>query len=601
MPNQINRQDGATAGRAATIQLSAKKGSRLVPLLLLAAALVVFISDHIQNISGSELGSVLGSQLPVADKIATTLRSLTISFFQVFSTSFWSVLTGTLTTIGVLSLYALVPGIAGLIYRRSFWRYFLAGFVALYAVGALLGPKTTGVSGLIQRLQAETAVPAAATSLPAANPAEETATASAPTAAPPDAGVTKSNSPEKTTQGMESVVFFVVSQLVLVLLAFRLHRHTSSVGVMHPMYYNALLALVLGAIAYACYGRIGPDGLWKALLPSDFYRWEFMLLMLPAIYMLLRRRLVWPSQDPKNIVVCLDGTNNTPGQRELGRISQTNVLKLFDMLKQDRQEGAKLTAHVPENGQFDATLTKRYGTKQIAFYYSGVGNAIENSPILDALGLATGLGADSIVDRAYLDIMRVYRPGDRIYLFGFSRGAAIARLLARTIDQQGAPRRIWSLRLFGRHWPIWKSESKQHNVPIAVLGCWDTVGAFGVAKTIAGIDFGKLNAFKDLSIPDNVQQAYHLSGTRRAAGFVYTDVDGPRPADTGAHRRGLVQRRSFQRRRQLGDRQAFRRHTRLHALESEQRLHHGCGRRAGKRGMGAVSQRRQRPHIPGPA
>ena len=235
-----------------------------------------------------------------------------------------------------------------------------------------------------------------------------------------------------------------------------------------------------------------------------------MLFMLPAIYMLLRRRLAWPSTDAKNIVVCLDGTNNTPGQTDLGRVAQTNVLKLFDMLKQDRQPGAVLNALIPTKGQFDATLTKRYGNKQIAFYYSGVGNSIENSPILDGLGLATGLGADSIVDRAYLDIMRVYRPGDRIFIFGFSRGAAIARLLARCIDQKGAPRKIWSLRLFGRHWTIWSSDKKQHDVPIAVLGCWDTVGAFGVAKKIAGIDFGKVNAFKDLSIPDNVKQAYHL-------------------------------------------------------------------------------------------
>ena len=118
--------------------------------------------------------------------------------------------------------------------------------------------------------------------------------------------------------------------------------------------------------------------------------------------------------------------------------------------------------------------------------------------------------------RAYLDIMRVYRPGDgqrpgdRIFIFGFSRGAAIARLLARTIDQKGAPKKLWSLRLLGRHWTIWKSDNKQHDVPIAVLGCWDTVGAFGVAKKIAGIDFGRVNAFKDLSIPDNVKQAYHL-------------------------------------------------------------------------------------------
>ncbi len=43
-----------------------------------------------------------------------------------------------------------------------------------------------------------------------------------------------------------------------------------------------------------------------------------------------------------------------------------------------------------------------------------------------------------------------------------------------------------------------------------MLGCWDTVGSFGVAKTIAGINFQQLNMFKDLTIPDNVAQAYHM-------------------------------------------------------------------------------------------
>lgn len=469
MPDQTARQDGAAAGRAAAVQLVMKKGSRMIPLLLLAAMTILFISDHQKGMSGPEVATILASKLPAQEKALGLAKEATLAFFSAFSGNFRSLAKGTAVTVGVISLYALLPGIAGLIYRRSFWRYFLAGFVILYAVASVFSTKGRGVLGLIGGVETTEA-----------------------------------------TTGMEGVVFFVISQLVLLLLAFRLYRHASSVGTIPPALYNATLAIVLGLVAYACYYKIGPDGVWDALLPGTFDRWEFMLLMLPAIYLLLQRRLSWPGTERKNIVVCLDGTNNTPGQKELGRTSQTNVLKLFDMLKQDRPQGTVMNALIPAKGQYDATLTKRYGDKQIAFYYSGVGNSIENSPILDGLGLATGLGADGIVDRSYLDIMRVYRPGDRIFIFGFSRGAAIARLLARAIDQKGAPRKLWSLRLFGRHWTIWKSDSKAHQVPIAVLGCWDTVGAFGVAKTIAGIDFGRVNAFKDLSIPDNVQQTYHL-------------------------------------------------------------------------------------------
>jgi len=128
---------------------------------------------------------------------------------------------------------------------------------------------------------------------------------------------------------------------------------------------------------------------------------------------------------------------------------------------------------------------------------------------LQVLGLAMGAGAGDVVERAYLDLVRVYQKGDRVVIVGFSRGAAIARLLARAIDQRGAPRSVWTIKLLGKHRTIWASRSKQP-VAIDVLGCWDTVGSFGIAKTIAGINFQQLNMGKDLSVPENVQQAYHM-------------------------------------------------------------------------------------------
>ena len=63
-------------------------------------------------------------------------------------------------------------------------------------------------------------------------------------------------------------------------------------------------------------------------------------------------------------------------------------------------------------------------------------------------------------------------------------------------------------------------------MPINVLGCWDTVGAFGIAKNIMGIPFQQINLLKDLTIPDSVKRAYHmvaLDETRDA--FVPTLMD----------------------------------------------------------------------------
>ncbi len=371
------------------------------------------------------------------------------------------------TAIGLAALYSIVPGIAGAIYRRSFWTWFGLSFVALLAITSI------GTSLAHFKSKDEAAVHEIA----------------------------------------GSVFVLLLSQIVVLLLSHRLRRHTSKpsalAALIPPWIYNKLLTVALFAVAIGI-GWFGwGDWIWP-LIPGGFetlYKWNFILLGLPLIYTLFKATATWSGTARKNIVVCLDGTNNTPDQLEFGQVAQTNVFKLFRALKADQAPAA--------DPAFDANICKRYKDKQIAFYYVGVGNSSDNSGIGQVLGQATGLGASGVVDRAYLDIMKVYRPeaGDRIFIFGFSRGAAIARLLARAIHQRGAPRSAWTLRLFGRHWTVWQSRSgkgKTTPVPIAVLGCWDTVGAFGVAKTIAGINFQKIDLFKDLSVPDNVEQAYHL-------------------------------------------------------------------------------------------
>ena len=247
-------------------------------------------------------------------------------------------------------------------------------------------------------------------------------------------------------------------------------------------------------------------GVFTSGISGWIFKWEVILIGLPLIYSLLRNSAAWTERKRKNIVICLDGTSNTPDMVEKGFAATTNVFKLFRMLKADSNG-------MFEPGElFDASLCKRYkngDAQQIAFYYAGVGNKYDNDPILQVLGLAMGAGAGDVVERAYLDLVRVYQTGDRVVIVGFSRGAAIARLLARAIDARGAPRSVWTIKLFGKHRTLWASKAKQP-VAIDVLGCWDTVGSFGIAKTIAGINFQQLNMGKDLSVPESVQQAYHM-------------------------------------------------------------------------------------------
>src|SRR5438045_3020122 len=114
----------------------------------------------------------------------------------------------------------------------------------------------------------------------------------------------------------------------------------------------------------------------------------------------------------RNLVICCDGTGN-----EIG-VTISNVLKLFRISeKSDRQ-------HV--------------------WYNAGVGTIGQQNPwtrftqkARSVLGLATGLGLDDQVLAAYRFLCSNYREGDRVYLFGFSRGAYTVRALAAFVHVMG--------------------------------------------------------------------------------------------------------------------------------------------------------------------
>ena len=105
---------------------------------------------------------------------------------------------------------------------------------------------------------------------------------------------------------------------------------------------------------------------------------------------------------PKNIVVFSDGTGQEGGKRY-----NTNVYKLFNMVL-DRS---------PE---------------QIVYYDRGLGTGWRKF-----LGLAFGMGISRNIRDCYRFIFENYVAGDKIYLFGFSRGAATVRSLSSFIHVFG--------------------------------------------------------------------------------------------------------------------------------------------------------------------
>ncbi len=117
----------------------------------------------------------------------------------------------------------------------------------------------------------------------------------------------------------------------------------------------------------------------------------------------------------RNLVVCCDGTGNRFGWRN------TNVVLLASTL-----------VHDPE--------------RQIVYYDPGVGTLGDpgiTSEIRRLLGrlvdLAIGRTVRDNVGQALAFLAHYWQPGDRIYLFGFSRGAYTVRALAGLISLYGLP------------------------------------------------------------------------------------------------------------------------------------------------------------------
>ena len=109
----------------------------------------------------------------------------------------------------------------------------------------------------------------------------------------------------------------------------------------------------------------------------------------------------------KNIVLCSDGTGNQGG---FGKDS--NVFKLY--------QAVSLHTGKPN---------------QIKFYDNGVGT--QTNKYISAVSGAFGFGFQQNVRDLYEFLVRTYEPGDNIYLFGFSRGAATVRSFASMLHYCG--------------------------------------------------------------------------------------------------------------------------------------------------------------------
>ena len=216
-----------------------------------------------------------------------------------------------------------------------------------------------------------------------------------------------------------------------------------------------------------------------------------------------------------NIVVCADGTWNRP-EEDLAKDHPTNVLKLARGVS-------------PESG----------GARQHVFYDWGLGSYHDG-----AVAGAIGRGIHKNIVDGYRYIVHNYAPGDRIFLFGFSRGAYTVRALCGLIHNCGIVRRA-DARLITRAWRMYRSPGRgnhpggdaatafreAHSHPsrdVHFVGVWDTVGALGIPFSLMGLFDGN-DEFYDNRMGANVRTARHaLAIDERRADFEPT-VWQPRP------------------------------------------------------------------------
>lgn len=175
----------------------------------------------------------------------------------------------------------------------------------------------------------------------------------------------------------------------------------------------------------------------------------------------------------KNIVICCDGTGNEFGDHN------SNVVKLYSTLIID-------------------------GRTQVGYYHPGVGtmgaptatNRLSKAWSV-VMGLAFGGGLLANVGDAYRYLMDTYEDGDKVFLFGFSRGAYTVRALAGVLHMFGllCPGNDglipYVIRMFARR--TRKAGGMTHtfevaegfkatfgrDCPLHLVGVWDTVSSVG--------------------------------------------------------------------------------------------------------------------------
>ncbi|KAF8625618.1 hypothetical protein AX17_006803 [Amanita inopinata Kibby_2008] len=179
---------------------------------------------------------------------------------------------------------------------------------------------------------------------------------------------------------------------------------------------------------------------------------------------------IWPPRHPRRtLVLCFDGTGDQFDS------DNSNIVELVKILKKDDS------------------------SKQMVYYQAGIGTYTVPqivTPLMAAFDKkvdeALAWHLDSHVMSGYEFLMQNYFTGDRICLFGFSRGAYVARALAGMIHKIGLlppgnyQQVPFAYKMYTRtddaSWDQSNNFKKTFSIDVDIefVGVWDTVSSVGI-------------------------------------------------------------------------------------------------------------------------
>jgi len=171
----------------------------------------------------------------------------------------------------------------------------------------------------------------------------------------------------------------------------------------------------------------------------------------------------------RNLILCFDGTGDQFDA------DNSNIVEFFSMLKRDDR------------------------SRQLVYYQAGIGTYTIpqiakpwTAKFQKTMDMMIGIHLDAHIMGGYEFLMQNFQAGDKIFIFGFSRGAYTARALAGMIHKIGLlppcnhQQVPFAYKMYTREDEEGWNQSNQFkktfsiDVDIEFVGVWDTVGSVGL-------------------------------------------------------------------------------------------------------------------------